>query len=218
MQSLEQLIQELKNNLGVRDDTKPGTCPPCENGLKALNILIEEIVAVRLNFVADSSHQIAVRKTESVHIDTAVNTIATSLNINCLDLRVGVITHVEKHAKADKLYCEQIDVGEDAVRMIASGLVPHYTLEEMMNRRLIVVCNLKPRNLVGFKSHGMVLCAAKMGADGKEKVEFIDPPANARIGERILATTLIPIEDPLTVSKCDKTKCFESVASGLQGY
>ena len=86
-----------------------------------------------------------------------------------------------------------------------------------MGRRLIVVCNLKPRNLVGFKSHGMVLCAAKTNADGIEKVEFIDPPVNAQVGERILATSLLPIEEPLTVSKCDKVKCFENVAPGMQG-
>ena len=43
----------------------------------------------------------------------------------------------------NRLYCEEIDVGEEAPRNIASGLVPHYSLEEMKGRRVIVMCNLK---------------------------------------------------------------------------
>lgn len=43
----------------------------------------------------------------------------------------------------DRLYCEEIDVGEEGPRQIASGLVPHYSLEEMKDRRVVVMCNLK---------------------------------------------------------------------------
>jgi aminoacyl tRNA synthase complex-interacting multifunctional protein 1 len=135
------------------------------------------------------------------------------LNINAIDLRVGVIRKVEKHATAEKLYCEEIDVGEETPRAIASGLVPYYTLEQMQNRKLIVVCNLKPRNLVGFKSHGMVLCASKTNADGSHSVEFVDPPTNAQPGDRIVGEGLV--EEPLTASKCDKMKAFELLATDL---
>jgi len=79
------------------------------------------------------------------------------LSINSIDLRVGIIRTVKRHDTAEKLYVEEIDVGEETYRPIASGLVPYYTLEQMQGRRLIVVCNLKPRNLVGFKSHGMLI-------------------------------------------------------------
>ncbi|CAM9152549.1 unnamed protein product [Ectocarpus sp. 12 AP-2014] len=84
-----------------------------------------------------------------------------------VDLRVGQITRVWMHETADKLYCEEIDVGEGAPRNIASGLVPHYSLEEMKGRKVIVMCNLKPRNLKGFKSQGMVVCAVGALSDGK---------------------------------------------------
>ena len=88
--------------------------------------------------------------------DNSKVNIDEDLTINSIDLRVGVIRSVTRHATADKLYCEEIDVGEETFRPIASGLVPYYSLEQMMGRKLIVVCNLKPRNLVGFKSQGMV--------------------------------------------------------------
>jgi tRNA-binding EMAP/Myf-like protein len=49
----------------------------------------------------------------------------------------------------------------------------------MQDRKIIVVANLLPRKLVGFKSNGMVLCASSTGEDGKERVEFIDPPLSS---------------------------------------
>lgn len=134
-------------------------------------------------------------------------------NVNALDLRVGLIVKVSRHETADKLYCEEIDVGEDVPRQIASGLVPHYSLEEMANRRCIVVCNLAPRKLVGFKSHGMVLCAAKKLDDGTEKVEFVDVPATARVGDRVHGLNLSG--EAFTVKQCDKRKVFENIAPGL---
>ena len=59
-------------------------------------------------------------------------------------------------------------MGESEPRQIASGLAKVYTLEEMQNRRIIVVCNLKPRKLAGFKSNGMVLCATNEGCENGE--------------------------------------------------
>jgi aminoacyl tRNA synthase complex-interacting multifunctional protein 1 len=138
-----------------------------------------------------------------------------AITINAIDLRVGIIRKVCKHETAEKLYCEEIDVGEDAPRAIASGLVPYYSLEQMQDRKLIVVCNLKARNLVGFKSHGMVLCASTVDADGTHRVEFVDPPVNAKPGDRIVAEGLLRTE-PYTPSKVDKSKAFETVAPDLK--
>lgn len=137
-------------------------------------------------------------------------------SVNLLELRVGVITSVKKHETADKLYCEEIDIGEAQPRQIASGLVPHYTLEQMEGRRLIVVANLKPRNLVGFKSSGMVLCAAKEKEDGSgEFVEFVDPPADSKPGDRIVGIGL-DLVDPLSPSQEAKQKMFIKVAEQLK--
>ena len=138
------------------------------------------------------------------------------IDANSIELRVGKIVSVSKHETADKLYCEMIDVGEAEPRAIASGLVHHYSLDEMLNRRIIVICNLLPRKLVGFKSNGMVLCAAKLDATtGVEKVEFVDPPASAAVGERLVGETL-KLRDALTAKHCDKKKAWETVAADLK--
>jgi aminoacyl tRNA synthase complex-interacting multifunctional protein 1 len=143
----------------------------------------------------------------------SIQEVSSVLDVNALDLRVGMIRKVTKHPAADKLYCEDIDVGEEAPRAIASGLVPYYTLEQMQDRKLIVVCNLKPRNLVGFKSHGMVLCAHHT-KDDQNHVEFIDPPINSQPGDRIIGHGLF-LTEPLTVSKCDKSKAWDILAVDL---
>jgi glutamyl-tRNA synthetase len=76
--------------------------------------------------------------------------------ISALDIRVGEIKRVWEHEEADKLFCEEIDVGEDEPRQIASGLRPYMKAEDLQGRKVLVLCNLKARNLVGFPSHGMV--------------------------------------------------------------
>jgi methionine--tRNA ligase beta chain len=81
-----------------------------------------------------------------------------------VDIRVGKIVKVWNHETADKLFCEQIDLGEETgPREIASGLREHYTLEEMQDRMVLVVCNLKAAKIVGFVSNGMVLAAKVSG-------------------------------------------------------
>ena len=95
-----------------------------------------------------------------------------------LDLRVGKITSCELHPEADSLYVEQIEVGEEEPRTIISGLVKFVPQEQMQDRRVIVVCNLKARNMRGIKSHGMVLCASD---EAHENVEPLQPPEGAEV-------------------------------------
>lgn len=103
-------------------------------------------------------------------------------DITRLDLRVGRITKVWPHPDADKLYCEEIDLGEEGgPRNIASGLRAHCTEEEMTDQLVVVLANLKARKMRGFKSEGMVMCAS----DEEGKVELLKVPEGAQVGERV---------------------------------
>lgn len=113
-----------------------------------------------------------------------------------VDLRVGRILRAWPHPEADKLWCEEVDVGEGAPRLIASGLRQYYTQEQMAGRTIVVVCNLKPRSMVGFESQGMVLCAS---SPDRSVVEFVDPPPGACVGERVTLPGLIPDGAPFPV-------------------
>lgn len=132
-----------------------------------------------------------------------------------LEFKVGVITKVWVHEKADKLYCEEIDVGEEIPRQIASGLRPHFTLEQMQGQRLLVMSNLKAKNLVGFKSHGMVLCAAEQKEDGTERVEFVEPPADAPVGE-IITFDGLPPPQPVSGAQVEKRKLVVACSDGMK--
>ncbi|KAG7350719.1 EMAP domain protein [Nitzschia inconspicua] len=128
-----------------------------------------------------------------------------------LEFKVGRIAKVWNHPEADKLYCEEIDVGEEQPRQIASGLRPHFSLEEMQGQRLLVVANLKAKNLVRFKSHGMVLCAA----DEDGKVEFVEPPEDAPIGE-VVTFEGLPPPQPLAPAQVEKKKVFANCMEGMK--
>lgn len=100
-----------------------------------------------------------------------------------LDIRVGKIITVEKHPDADSLYVEKIDVGEAEPRTVVSGLVQFVPKEELQDRLVVVLCNLKPQKMRGVESQGMLLCASIEGIN--RQVEPLDPPAGSAPGERV---------------------------------
>jgi methionine--tRNA ligase beta chain len=137
---------------------------------------------------------------------------AASFDVSALDIRVGKIVKAWHHPESEKLFCEEIDLGEDAPRQIASGLRAFYKTEDLEGRRVVVLCNLKSRKLVGFPSHGMVLCASN--AD-HTAVECMMPPEDAAIGERILFEGYTEGE-PEPENKIAKKKVFEKLAPDLK--
>eukprot|EP00960_Hanusia_phi_P035860 751992-Hanusia_phi.AAC.1 len=128
-----------------------------------------------------------------------------------LELKVGVLTKTWFHPESEKLYCEEIDVGEmDAFLILRfrtggstsgcfrtqASFLPRRILYLALDkqpcgasdkiptgpgRKVVVVTNLKAAKMAGFESQGMVM--ASTSADGK--VELLDPPQDAKVGERI---------------------------------
>jgi aminoacyl tRNA synthase complex-interacting multifunctional protein 1 len=104
-------------------------------------------------------------------------------DLDLLDIRVGKILKAWKHPEADSLYVEEVDVGEaEGPRTICSGLVKYVPEEELQDRAVVVLSNLKPRNMRGVKSNGMLLAASDAA---HERVELLSPPPGAMPGERI---------------------------------
>lgn len=102
------------------------------------------------------------------------------MDVSRLDLRIGCIITAKKHPDADSLYVEEVDVGETAPRTVVSGLVNHVPLEQMQNRMVVLLCNLKPAKMRGVLSQAMVMCASS-----PEKVEILAPPNGSVPGDRI---------------------------------
>jgi len=86
-----------------------------------------------------------------------------------VELRVGKIVSVEDHPNADRLYVVKLDDGTDLQRTICAGIKEYYSVDELMNKSVVFVANLKPRPLRGVVSEGMMLAAD----DGNGSVKLV---------------------------------------------
>lgn len=84
--------------------------------------------------------------------------------ISEINIVAGKIISVDNHPQADKLYVLSVDLGYEK-RTIVAGIKPYYTMEELINKNICLVANLKPANLKGIVSNGMILAASSK--DGK---------------------------------------------------
>ena len=75
-----------------------------------------------------------------------------------IELKTGKIFACEKIEKADKLLKLSIQIGQEK-RTIVSGIAKHYTSQELLDKTVVVITNLKPTKLRGITSEGMLLCA-----------------------------------------------------------
>jgi len=83
-----------------------------------------------------------------------------------VELRAATVLEAEKVPKADKLLRLIVDLGEGQPRQILAGIAEHYSPEDVVGRKIIVVANLAPRKLRGLESNGMLL-AASVGENGR---------------------------------------------------
>jgi len=97
-----------------------------------------------------------------------------------LQFQVGEIIRCEAVPKSKKLLCSQVKIGSQ-VKQIVSGIKAHYTPEEMVGKKVMVLVNLKPATLAGVLSEGMLLCAE----DAEGNLALVSPekemPAGAEI-------------------------------------
>ncbi|MBR5439580.1 MAG: methionine--tRNA ligase [Clostridia bacterium] len=95
------------------------------------------------------------------------------------ELRVAVVEACEKIEKSSKLLKLTVDVGGEK-RTVASGIANYYKPEELIGKKVILVCNLKPAKLCGVLSQGMILCAEKDG-----KIVLVAPEKDMPSGAEV---------------------------------
>lgn len=133
-----------------------------------------------------------------------------------LDIRVGRILRAWRHEEADSLYVEEVDVGEPEPRLICSGLVNYIPIDHLQDKKVVVLANLKPRNMRGVKSCGMLMAASDAS---HENVELLIPPEGSLPGERIWFGSEDEKENqPAAASpnQIQKKKIWESVQPHLK--
>ena len=97
-----------------------------------------------------------------------------------MQFQVGEIIACEEVKKSKKLLCSQVKIGSQ-VKQIVSGIKAHYTPEEMVGKKVMVLVNLKPAKLAGVLSEGMLLCAEDADGNLSLMVPEKEMPAGAEI-------------------------------------
>ena len=96
-----------------------------------------------------------------------------------IDLKVAQVLEASDHPNADRLVVLKVDLGGE-VRQLVAGLRGHYTNEELVGKKLVVVANLAPAVLRGVESNGMLLAAVDDG-----KVVILTPERDIALGSAV---------------------------------
>jgi len=91
-------------------------------------------------------------------------------------LKVSKITKVEQHPGGTMLYILTLDCGDPEPRQIVSSIVPFYKPEELQDKNIVLVYNLKPANFRGVRSNGMLLAASEGQDEEVETCEVLFAP------------------------------------------
>lgn len=84
--------------------------------------------------------------------------MATINDLKKLDIRIGTFTAVTPVKGSEKLYCEQVDFGEEiGTRQILSGIQKHFAPEDLIGKQALFIVNLEPKEMMGLESQGMLL-------------------------------------------------------------
>ncbi|HPC38404.1 MAG TPA: methionine--tRNA ligase [Exilispira sp.] len=135
--------------------------------------------------------------------------------ISEVQIVAGKILEVNDHPEADKLYVLKIDIGTE-IRQVVAGIKPYYLKDELVNKNICLVANLKPANLKGIQSNGMILAASSK--DGKvgvlthnqkpgTKVVF----ENVEYPENFEQITIDKFKELDIVSNGDIISCFDNI-------
>ncbi|MBI4919593.1 methionine--tRNA ligase [archaeon] len=115
-----------------------------------------------------------------------------------LNLKVAKIESVEDHPAADKLYVLKLDLcGEK--RQLVGGIKSAYKKEVLLGKKLVIISNLKPANIRGVESQGMLLAAEKDGI-----VKILEPSGNP--GDQVEIEGTKPNNEQITIEDFSKLK------------
>ncbi len=163
--------------------------------IKEVQAKAEEIAkAQKAEAAAEENAQGAAGVDNTVSVDTAKDTKVDNQSVidiepkpeityddfSKLQFQVGEIIACEEVKKSKKLLCSQVKIGNQ-VKQIVSGIKAHYSAQEMVGKKVMVLVNLKPATLAGVVSEGMLLCAEDENGELALLVPEKEMPSGAEI-------------------------------------
>ena len=159
------LIQGISAGAELLESFMPSTSKKILEQLGNGNVTDKpEILFQRLDLeevmkkVAELHPPVEEEKEEEAVIDIEAKPEITFDDFGAMQFQVGEIIACEEVKKSRKLLCSQVKIGSE-VKQIVSGIKGHYSAEEMVGKKVMVLVNLKPAKLAGVLSEGMLLCA-----------------------------------------------------------
>lgn len=134
---------------------------------------------------------------------------------NKVVLKVAKIIKVEQHPGGTMLYILTLDCADEEPRQIVSSIVPYYKPEELQDKNIVLVYNLKPANFRGVRSNGMLLAASETTDEDHETCEVLFAP-QFQPGTILEPEGFEPPEEKLCYVKPDKFFDFPLVT--VNGY
>ena len=181
------LIQGISAGAELLESFMPSTSKKILEQLGNGNVTDKpEILFQRLDLeevmkkVAELHPPVEEEKEEEAVIDIEAKPEITFDDFGAMQFQVGEIIACEEVKKSRKLLCSQVKIGSD-VKQIVSGIKGHYSAEEMVGKKVMVLVNLKPAKLAGVLSEGMLLCAEDAEGNLALMVPEKEMPAGAEI-------------------------------------
>lgn len=145
-----------------------------------LKEVLEKVEASKAENVKETAPAAEENKEQKDVIDIEAKPEITYDDFAKLQFQIGEIIACEEVKKSKKLLCSQVKIGSQ-VKQIVSGIKHHYSAEEMVGKKVMVVVNLKPATLAGIVSEGMLLCAEDADGNLALMVPEKTMPAGAEI-------------------------------------
>jgi methionyl-tRNA synthetase len=143
--------------------------------------ILEKVEALKVSADTEENNEAAApSEEEQIIIDIPAKDEITYEDFMKLQFQVGEIIACEEVPKSKKLLCSQVKIGSQ-VKQIVSGIKAHYTPQEMVGKKVMVLVNLKPAKLAGVLSEGMLLCAE----DENGVLALLTPEKNMPAGAEI---------------------------------
>ena len=164
----EKILAQINATKGELETLKAGEYPNDTKVVEKPEILfarIDEVEFMKKIHEKEAAQAAEAEKAEAPEdvIDIEAKPEITFDDFEKMQFQVGEIIACEEVKKSRKLLCSQVRIGSE-VKQIVSGIKAHYSAEEMVGKKVMVLVNLKPAKLAGVLSEGMLLCAED--ADG----------------------------------------------------
>jgi methionyl-tRNA synthetase len=185
----EKIVQQLNTSVRSFEDCEKfglyesGNKVTAEPEILFARLKVEEVMEKVNAMYAERKAQAAGENGEAVEenvIDIEPKEEITFDDFAKMQFQIGEIIKCEEVPKSKKLLCSQVRIGSQ-IKQIVSGIKQHYSAEEMVGKKVMVLVNLKPAKLAGVLSEGMLLCAE----DAEGNLALLTPekemPAGAEI-------------------------------------